>query len=179
MKAARILGALLCLGAGGARAAELAGSYSALRIDGETVNGAALQVAIPVSASFRIAGELSGEFGAVNGEDLTEWAILAGPAWSPWRSSRLQPFLEAQAGLVRSRRQLEVFGVALGADGVCDGGCASSTTWAAELGGGLDVTLGHRLALRAVRADYRLTGLDEPTSHRLRFSAGLVWRWGR
>jgi hypothetical protein len=171
--------ALLLLGAGSARAGDLAGSYSALRVDGQTVSGAALQAALPVSASFRMAGELSAQFGAVNGEDLTEWALVAGPAWSPRPNSRLQPFLEVQAGLVRSRRQVDVFGVALDADGVCTGGCPASTAWAAELGGGLDVALGRGVALRALRADYRLTGLDEAPSHRLRVSAGLVWRWGR
>jgi len=99
--------------------------------------------------------------------------------FAPRRDSRLQPFLHAKAGLVRSRRQVEVLGIAIGAEGVCDSACPSETAFAAELGGGLDIRLTERLALRLPQVDYRLSGLESDDASRLRFSAGLVWRWGR
>ncbi len=162
-----------------AQAADIFGGYSALRLEGDTTNGASAGLTWRLSGPFRLSAEASGQLGLVQGEDLREWSLLAGPVFAPRRDSRLQPFVHARAGLVRSRRQLEVFGVAIGAEGVCDGGCPSETAFAAELGGGLDIGLTERLALRLPQVDYRLTGLESDDASRLRFSAGIVWRWRR
>jgi hypothetical protein len=69
-----------------------------------------------------------------------------------------------------------VFGVSIGADGVCDGGCPYQTGPAAEVGGGLDIRVGGRWAVRLVQADYRVTRLAGETDHALRLSAGVVRR---
>ncbi len=162
-----------------ASGAEVFGGYSAMRLEGDNVSGASLAATWPLAGSLRLAGEASAQRGLVQGQDLDEWALLVGPVFSPWRAGRLSPFVHAKAGAVRSRRQVEVFGVAIGPDGLCDGGCPSQTGFAAELGGGLDIRLGDRLGVRLPQVDYRLTRLDGDDADRLRVSAGLVYRFGR
>ena len=157
---------------------DLFGGYSALRLGGDNVNGASLSASVRLRGAFWLDAEATRQSGLTQGQDLEEWALLAGPAFVPWRERRLSPFLHAKAGAVRSRRQIEVFGVAIGDAGVCDGGCPSQTSFAAELGGGLDLRITRQLALRLPQLDYRLTGLSGDDSHRLRFSAGVVYRWG-
>lgn len=169
---------LLLLWPGAASAMDVFGGYSALRLSGDYVNGASMAVSFPLRGAFRLDAEATGQFGLAGGEDLSEWTLLAGPSFTPWRDNRLSPFVHARAGAVRSRSQIEVFGIAIGDDGVCGGGCPSETSFAAELGGGLDFGLTRRLALRLPQVDYRLTGLAGDDASRLRFSAGLVYRWG-
>ena len=173
-----LVACLLCA-PGSARATDLFGGYSVLRLEGQNAHGAALALSFQLGHKLRIAAEATGQSGLVQGEHLREWALLAGPVLAPWRQSWVAPFVHAKAGLVRSRRQLEVFGVTLGAAGVCNGGCPSETVLAAELGGGLDFRLTSRLALRLPQVDYRLTRLDTVDPRRLRFSAGVALRWGR
>lgn len=158
--------------------ADLSGGYSALHLAGDNVNGASLAASIPLRGAFRLDAEGTWQAGLAQGEDLEEWALLAGPRFTPWRRRRLSPFLHAKAGVVRSRSQIEIFGVAIGDDGVCEGGCPSQTSFAAELGGGLDLRLTRQLALRLPQLDYRFTGLAGDDAHRLRFSAGVVYHWG-
>ena len=168
----------LLLLAGRAAAAEVAATYSALHLSGETVSGVGVAASWPVGPAFRIGLSGSWQSGSVAGEDLSEWAVFGGPSWMPRRTKTISPFLEAGVGLVRSRRQIEVFGVALGPDGVCEGGCPSDTAFATEVGGGLDVRLSGHFALRVFEVDYRYTTLADDAS-RLRLAAGLVWRAGR
>lgn len=175
----RVLLALLLATPGAAQAADLYGGYSLLRLDGHSAQGAALALSIPLRGGLRLGAEATRQTGLVQSEDLREWALLAGPVFAPRRASRLQPFLHAKAGLVRSRRQVEVFGVTIGATGVCSSGCPSETGFAAELGGGLDIRLTERLGLRLPQVDYRLVRLDSDDARRLRFSAGLLLRFGR
>lgn len=177
MRSAALVLALAC--AAPAHAAEVFGGYSALRLEGDNTNGASLAVTLPLAGPLRLAGEASGQFGLVQGEDLREWAFFAGPVLAPWREGRVSPFVHAKAGIVRSQRQLEVFGVAIGAAGVCAGDCPSQTGFAAELGGGLDLRLTERFAVRLPQVDLRLTGLEDDDATRLRISAGVVYRWGR
>lgn len=162
-----------------ASGADVFGGYSALRLDGTITNGGSVAVSWPLAASLDLAVEGSFERGLVRGEDLNEWAVLAGPVFAPWRAKRFSPFVHAKAGVVSSRRQVEVFGVAIGPDGVCDGGCPYSTGPAAEFGGGLDFRLADRISFRVAQVDYRMARLDGANEDRLRLSAGVVYRWGR
>lgn len=159
--------------------ADLFGGYSTLRLDGDNTNGGTLAVAWALSGELRLSTELSAQLGRVQGEELREWALLAGPVFVPWGVGRMSPFVHAKAGLVRSRRQVQVFGVAMGVDGVCEGGCPAQTGLAAELGGGLDIRVKDNLALRFPQIDYRLTRLEGDNMDGLRICAGVVYRWGR
>lgn len=168
-------GLALALASAPASAADLFGGYSNLRFDGGGVSGGALAATWPVAGSLGVSVQATAHFGLAQGEDLREWTLMAGPVFAPRRGHKLSPFLQLRGGLGRSRRQIEVFGVGIGPDGVCDGGCPSRTSFAAEAGGGLDLRLGGRWALRLVQADYRLTRLEGESDHWLRFSAGLVF----
>ena len=161
-----------------AAAGDLFGGYSIMRVDDHQVSGGAVAWSWPLGRHVRLAAEGSVERGLVAGENLDEWAFLGGPVRSPWREGRFSPFVHVKAGFVRSRRQVEVFGVGIGPDGVCDGGCPYSTGAVAEFGGGLDYRLSDRLAIRVPQVDYRVAQLDDSTAKRLRVSTGVVYRWG-
>lgn len=180
MKTGRVvaLAAALLL-ASSAEAASLFGGYSKLRLDGANVHGWGLAFTWPLAGSVLMTVEATGQYGLVNGEDLTEHAVMAGPSLAFRRGRRLVPFVHAKVGSVRSRRQVEVFGVVIGPDGVCDRSCPSQTGFAAEAGGGLDLRLDDRWAVRLAEVDYRLTGLADDEFDRLRLSTGLVFSWGR
>jgi hypothetical protein len=159
----------------GSLAADVFGGYSNLRLQGHDVPGGSLAVSWPVRPSLALVAEASVQFGGVRGEDFQEWGLLGGPAWSPWRYHRLVPFVHVKAGLLRSRRQVDVFGVAIGPQGVCDGSCSFEIGFAAEAGGGLELRLSERVSLRT-HADYRLARLESDSADRLRLSVGLVLR---
>lgn len=153
--------------------------YSTLRQDGDQTHGATAAVSWPLNGLLDLVIEGNNQRGLVRGDDLDEWALLAGPVLAPRRGSRLSPFVHTKAGIVTSRRQVEVFGIAIGPDGVCDGGCPYSTGAAAEFGGGLDLRLGSRFSLRLAQVDYRLVRLEGRNVDSLRAATGVVYRWGR
>jgi hypothetical protein len=165
--------ALLLLAGAPAGAADVFGGYSSLRADGDQVKGGALALRWSLG-SWRMVAEATGQQGLAAGDTLREVALTAGPVWSPWPSRRISPFAQVKAGGVMTRRQVEVFGVTIGKDGVCDGGCPSDTGVVAEAGAGLDVALGERLALRLPQVDYRWRSVGNERD--LRLSAGVVLR---
>jgi hypothetical protein len=180
VQAALVGAAVVFLAAGGGRAegAEIALGYSGLQADGSLTHGGGLGFASPRGAGrFRLLAEVSAQSGgASGGERLRELGLLAGAAFAPWHGGRLSPFVSLKAGVVSAQRSVTVFGVSIGADGVCDGGCPYQTGPAAEGGGGLDLRVGGRWAVRLVQADYRVTHLAGETDHALRLSAGIVRR---
>jgi hypothetical protein len=161
-----------------AEASEIALGYSGLRADGDLTHGGGFAFASPRGdGRLRLVAELSAQSGgAAGGERLREIGLLAGAALAPWRSGRLSPFVSLKAGAVSAQRSVSVFGVSIAAGGVCDGGCPYQTGPAAEIGGGLDLRVGGRWAVRVVQADYRVTRLGGETDHALRLSAGIVRR---
>ena len=158
--------------------AEIALGYSGLQADGSLTHGGALAFASPRGGGrLRLLAEVSAQSGgASGGERLRELGLLAGAAWAPWPGGRLSPFVSLKAGVVSAQRSVQVFGVSIGAGGVCDGGCPYHTGPAAEVGGGLDLRVGGRWAVRLAQADYRVTRLAGETDHALRLSAGIVRR---
>lgn len=161
-----------------ARASEIALGYSGLRADGDLTHGGGLMFASPRGGGrLRLVADLSVQSGgASGGERLREIGLLAGAAFAPWRGGRLSPFVSLKAGAVSAQRSVTVFGVSIASDGVCDGGCPYQTGPAAEVGGGLDLRLGERWAVRLAQADYRVTRLGGEMDHALRLSAGIVRR---
>lgn len=163
---------------GRADAAEISLGYSGLQADGDVTHGGSLALASPRGGGrLRLVADLSVQSGsAAGGERLRELGLLAGAAFAPWHGARLSPFVSLKAGVVSAQRSVTVFGVSIAADGVCDGGCPYQTGPAAEVGGGLDLRVGGRWAVRLAQADYRVTRLAGETDHALRLSAGLVRR---
>jgi hypothetical protein len=50
---------------------------------------------------------------------------------------------------------------------------------AAAFGGGVDFSLTDRFSVRAIQADYLITNAFNTTQHNLRFSTGLIFRFGK
>jgi hypothetical protein len=157
-------------------AGDLFGGYSSLRSSGDNVRGAGAALTWRSDRPLRYTVELSGQFGQAAGESFDALSVLAGPALGFRSERRVRPFVHARAGAVAARRQVVVFGVAIGPDGVCDGGCAWQTGPVAEAGGGLDVRVGSRLWLRVPQVDYRWMRLQGRHERGLRLSAGIVYR---
>jgi len=159
-------------------ASEIALGYSGLSSEGDITHGGGFALASPRSGGrLRLVLDLSAQSGgAAGGERLRELGLLAGAAFAPWPRGRLSPFVSLKAGVVSAQRSVTVFGVSIGADGVCDGGCPYQTGPAGEVGGGLDLRVGERWALRLVQADFRVMRLAGETGHAVRLSAGIVRR---
>jgi peptidoglycan-associated lipoprotein len=105
------------------------------------------------------------------GQDLTLMTYTAGPKVS-LTGHRLVPFGQV------------LFGGAHGSDSYFPSGTTSSTSassWALSTGGGLDVNLTRRFAIRAVDADFLRTALPNGSSNsqnHLMIGAGLVIKFG-
>lgn len=170
--------ALLAVLAAGDRlaAGDLFAGYSSLRSAGDNVSGAGIGLTWRSERALRYGAELASQFGQAAGESYDALALLGGPALVLRQQGRLRPFVHARAGGLARRRQVEVFGVAIGPEGVCDGGCPWELGPAVEAGGGLDVQVTPRLAVRLPQADYRWAWLGGQGEHGLRLSAGLVYR---
>ncbi|WP_158945980.1 OmpA family protein [Granulicella sp. S190] len=133
-----------------------------------------------VSGDFRITDWFSvgGEFTAGHandisqlGQNLTLFTFLGGPRISR-PGHRLVPFAEV------------LFGGAHGTDSYFPTATSSTTSassWALSAGGGLDINLTRRFAIRAVNADYLRTALPNGTSdnsqNHLQIGAGVVLKF--
>ena len=165
----------------GAPAVEISGSYSYLHTNligpGGCcfgVNGGAGAVAFHVNRWFGVAGEIAAaDAGDLRGSGrslvLTTYAV--GPRLS-WRSaSHFTPFAE---GLIGG-------GHASGTIYTGSGGLGSNSAFVALVGGGIDVRLSHRVAIRAFQADYVFSKFLNGSNNRqnnLRLGAGIVFRFG-
>ena len=159
------------------QATEISAGYSGLRSGGDLIHGAALGARWPRGGgSLALLAELSGQSGTAGGESVRDIGLFGGAALAPWSSHRLSPFVSIKVGGLVERRQVDVFGVAIGPTGVCNGGCGYHLGPAAEVGGGLDLRLGGRWALRLAEAAYRVRRIEGATDHALRFAAGIVHR---
>ena len=92
---------------------------------------------------------------------------MAGPRFT-FGGGRLRPFVHVIGGVVRSKASISVFDVEIS---------ESITDFGGAAGGGLDIGLGGRWALR-LAADYRVVNADDETAGDPRFSAGVAYRFG-
>jgi len=98
------------------------------------------------------------------------YTYLFGPRFTFQKNSRFVPY--AQALLGGGRLNASLGGVQAGENG-----------FAMALGGGLDINLNHRFAIRAGQAEYMMTRFANAagttvTQNNFRVSAGLVFRFG-
>ena len=111
------------------------------------------------------------------------FTLLSGPRISFRNHDRLTPFLQVLGGAARASE-------------VTVNGCTTSllaceplpeeTGFALTAGGGLDLRLNHRIALRLFQAEYLVTRFQDPTSStgengwqsNVRLSAGIVFLFG-
>jgi Outer membrane protein beta-barrel domain len=108
--------------------------------------------------------------GLGGGLTSTMYTYMAGPRLPLRRNHRTKPFVQALAGGGRLNASSS------GID-------AGENSFAMALGGGIDLTIKHQLAVRLIEADYLLTRFAHPdgtsaTQNNMRISAGIVFRFG-
>ena len=98
---------------------------------------------------------------------LSTFSILSGPRLSYPRLKGITPFAHALFGYDQATVSLPGSDLSV-----------TSSSYAMALGGGLDVKVSRRLALRVFQADYYMTRDFGSTQNNFRFSAGVVFRFG-
>jgi hypothetical protein len=88
--------------------------------------------------------------------------------------ARFQPFAHALVGAGHRRNTIEGEGFTCITIIPCPGS-TTETAFAGAFGGGLDVRLNRRVAIRVFQADYNPIKFNAGTDHNFRFSTGLVF----
>jgi opacity protein-like surface antigen len=162
--------------------AEVFAGYSYARVnpgggaDGFNLNGWNASVTGNFNSWFGIKADLSGHYGtptvnnilpppATLDVDTNTFTYLFGPQISA-RGERVTGFAHALFGGAR------VEGSTLGAS-------ISDSGFGMALGGGFDVKLNDNFAFRPAQLDYLLTRIGGDTQHNVRYSAGIVFRFGK
>jgi outer membrane immunogenic protein len=180
------IGAATAAGAqSGLPKAEIAVDYSYMRANATpgqcgcfNLNGGSAEVAVRVYRNFSIVGDVTGDHAgttSVSGQSLSLLSYTGGPRFSyPLRRSqhtRITPFVQGLVGGVHG----------FDAPFPNSSGALSSSAnaLAVLLGGGVDIAVSHRFAIRAVQVDYGLNHLPNNANNSenlLRVSAGVVFR---
>jgi hypothetical protein len=186
------MAAMLIAGVAAAQSApvDLAVTYDALHTNHITaqnfwMQGGAIELGARMYRGLGIAARVEGlHAGAntTNAEPLSLVTAVFGPRYTmETRSHRYAIFGEALAG--ESNGFHSLFSEGSGPVGSVNAGTTSSSNaLAVDVGGGLDVHLSHRFAIRAFRASYLRTQFPNTTTNvqnSLSLSAGLVMRFGK
>ena len=169
---------------------DLAVTYDALHtnhITGQNfwMQGGAVELGARAYRGLGIAARVEGLHAGTNSttaEPLSLVTAVFGPRYTmEARSHRYAIFGEGLAGISNGFHSL--FSEGSGPVGSVNAGTTSSSNaLAVDIGGGLDVRLNHRFALRALRASYLRTQFPNTTTNvqnSLSLSAGLVVRFGK
>lgn len=143
------------------------GGYSYTRFDTPSfgftntsgLNGYTFSPAYNLVRGFGVVGELSGQYAT----NLNLRDVAVGPQFL-YPRGKMMFFAHLLIGQARSLVQT--------------GGPQEDTARVVTFGGGMDYDLTPRFALRAFQVDYLHTSLFNTTQNNLRFSTGLVYRWG-
>lgn len=151
--------------------AELFGGYA---YAGSGSNGFDTSVAGNFNNWFGLVADFGGQYTRLDDQGFTEkirtHTILFGPRISLRRNKRVIPFVHALFGVSHLKTETNEFGPLLS---------FSDTSFAMALGGGLDVPINDRFAIRAFQADYLRTSFFDDTQSKGRISVGIVLRFGR
>jgi hypothetical protein len=169
---------------------DLAVTYDALHTNHITaqsfwMQGGAVELGARMYRGLGIAARVEGLHAGANttmGEPLSLVTTVFGPRYTmETRSKRYAIFGEGLAGISNGFHSL--FSGGSGPVGAVNAGTTpSSDALAVDVGGGLDVRLNHRFAVRAFRASYLRTQFPNTTTNvqnSLSLSAGLVVRFGK
>jgi len=147
--------------------AEIFGGYQYTRvnpgngINGINLNGWNAAVSGYFTKYIGISADFSGIYGSPFGVSTHVYPYMFGPVVRIPNSSKIQPFVHA------------LFGAAhINASAVGLSGSDNSFAWAA--GGGLDVNVNHRFAVRLGQFDFLQTRFVDDTQNNFRYSAGIV-----
>ncbi len=149
---------------------EVFGGYSNLvaNVSGPSfnLNGLDFSVAENVNSWFGGVLDFTSHFGTEAGNKVNTQTIAYGPVFSYRKHPNVVPFARGLLGAVRgSADYLDI----------------SKPAWqfAVVAGGGLDVKLTDKVALRLIQADYVMTRFSATRQDNIRLSAGIVLRFGR
>ena len=188
----RSMAVLLIAGTAAAQSApiDLAVTYGALHTNHITaqnfwMQGGAVELGARMYGGLGIAARVEGLHARTNtttAEPLSLVTAVFGPRYTiETRSKRYAIFGEGLAGISNGFHSL--FSEGSGPVGSVNAGTTSSSNaLAVDVGGGLDVRLNHRFAVRAFRASYLHTQFPNTTTNvqnSFSLSAGVVVRFGK
>jgi opacity protein-like surface antigen len=160
-----------------APAIEVFGGYSFVRVDTTTafdvpsnsfdlnMNGWNASVALNGNKWLGFVADFGGVYGSVESVNVRTHSIMFGPRIAV-RKGKLTPFFQAVFGYAR------ITG---------DDGDFTENDFGMAFGGGLDINVSSRLAVRPVQVDYFTVkaGSTGDFSDNLRYSAGIVFKLGK
>ena len=146
--------------------AELFGGYSYTQEGDQSLHGGEASLALRLTRWIALEADVSAHYGSELGISTSRLFFLGGPRFA-YRSRSVSVYTHYLAGGVRSRAGITVVGVDI---------TESRTDFALAFGGGLDVRISDRWAIRA-QADYALIRADGSTEREPRLSAGAVYRF--
>lgn len=152
--------------------AEVFGGYSWA---GGNFHGFDTSVTGNVNSWFGVMGNFSGHYGSESfgafREQQRALSFLIGPRFALRKKKRVTPFVYALFGGVNYKVNVSLSGQHLVS--------ASDTGFNMALGGGLDVKVNERLAIRAFQLDYLRPHFFGDSHNRGRLAFGLVLRFGK
>jgi len=149
---------------------EIFGGYSFLLANQNNssfnMNGANFSVAENMNSWFGGALDFSSHWGTENGYNVNTQSITFGPVFTYRKNKTVVPFGHIMLGAARGSPQyLNI----------------SQSEWrfATYAGGGVDVNVNSRIAVRLIQADYLMTRFSDIRQDNFRFSAGVVFKLGK
>jgi len=150
--------------------AEVFGGYSYLHCDknsfGDTcnLNGWDASVAFNAAKYFGIVADFGGTYGTVTDRDVKVYSFLFGPKFAV-RKNKVTPFAQALFGVANLKQSEATWSL-------------SENDFAMALGGGLDINVSKKIAVRAAQAEYVMTRSSGEAFNHFRYSAGIVFKLG-
>ena len=143
--------------------AEIFGGYQYTRFDGGVdTNGWNAALTGNLNRWFGITADFSGAYKTISGVDFRQYTYTFGQTISSRRNEVIRPFAHALFGGFHDSASLS-------------GISSSSNGFVMYVGGGLDVKLTHRLAVRAAQIDWMSLRANGSTdNNNFRYSAGIV-----
>ena len=151
-------------------AGDLAGGYSFERTSGDDAvsrHGWNVSAATFLTGPVALVADAAGHYGTAGGVDREQLTLMAGPRLSFRRSEKYSPFLQALVGLARETASVTVLDVKIS---------QHEDRLGFLLGGGLDVRLRGRWALR-LAGDYERSSKSGDSLSGFRLGVGAAYRF--
>ena len=148
---------------------EVFGGFSYLRADvgGADLNQKGWNFSVNENLNNWLGGvaDFSGHYGHEAGLNVNDHTFMFGPRFSYRKNSSFTPFAQVLLGGMRASR---------GYLGISQ----PTTDFAAAFGGGLDVKIHDKVAIRVIQAEYVVTPFLSLRQDNFRLSAGIVLQFG-
>lgn len=142
--------------------------YSLLHAGDVSRNGWEASLRLAIAGRFGIEAGVSQYYGKSDG-DPDRTSLAGGPVFSLRPSRLVTVHVHALGGVAREKASIGIFGVDIS---------ESHSSFTLLAGGGVDLRLKDFLALRLAQADWAYTRVEGESQSGLRFSTGLVFRFG-